>query len=259
MKQIIIGSGLFFLIGSCTGEQNTENSDNEETSDTVDMVTVDTLAIIEPVDTTPAYIVDTLEQRLIDAGLVNVQEIIPEVFIDVRYSTTNNFMEQDVYGHLNRIYLQPSVAEDLKKCQDKLKELDSTLTLLLYDGVRPRSVQQIMWDILDMPIYEKTKFVSNPKNGSVHNYGAAIDLTIADSMGNPIDMGAGYDDIRKIAYPRHEKAYLDSGMLTLEHIENRDLLRTVMRAGSFWGIQTEWWHFNRYSRDKAKTMFEIVE
>ena len=74
-----------------------------------------------------------------------------------------------------------------------------------------------------------------------------------------LDMGAGYDDIRKIAYPRHEKAYLDSGLLSKEHIANRELLREVMKAGGFWNIETEWWHFNRYSRDRAKTMFEIVE
>lgn len=212
-----------------------------------------------PLDTIPEYIVDTLEQRLIDSGLVNIQDIIPGILVDVRYSDTNNFMGMDVYGHLDRIYLQPSVAEDLKKCQEKLLSIDSSLTLLVYDGVRPRSVQQIMWDVLDMPIYEKTKFVSNPKNGSVHNFGAAVDLTIADSNGVALDMGAGYDDSRKIAYPRHEKAYLDSGMLSLEHIENRDLLRSVMRAGGFWGIQTEWWHFNRYSRDRCREMFDIVE
>jgi D-alanyl-D-alanine dipeptidase len=168
-------------------------------------------------------------------------------------------MNQDVYGHLNRAYLQPDVAEDLKKCIAFLESKDSTLTLLIFDAVRPRSVQQIMWDILDMPISEKTKFVSNPKNGSVHNYGAAVDITIAKKTGEPLDMGADYDDIRLIAYPRHEQAYLDSGMLSLEQIENRKLLRETMRAGGFSGIQTEWWHFNRFSRDLCKTKYTIVE
>lgn len=207
----------------------------------------------------PEYIVDTLEQSLIDAGLVNVQDIIPGILIDLRYSTTNNFMNQDVYGHLNRAYLQPEVAEDLKKCMEFLQSKDSTLTLLIFDAVRPRSVQQIMWDVLDMPIHEKTKFVSNPKNGSVHNYGAAVDITIAKKTGEPLDMGADYDDIRLIAYPRHEQAYLDSGMLSTQQIENRKLLRETMRAGGFSGIQTEWWHFNRFSRDLCKTKYAIVE
>ncbi len=239
---------------------------------TVETIPVEQLDTIAPVledstlvdsvlfeNTTSTYILDTLEQRLIDASLIDIQSLIPSIKIDLRYSSTNNFMERDVYGHLNRVYLQPSVAKDLIKCQNALKEIDSSLTLLVYDGVRPRSVQQIMWDVLDIPIHEKTKFVSNPKNGSIHNYGAAVDLTIADFLGNPIDMGAGYDDIRKIAYPRHEKAYLDSGLLSLDQIENRKLLRKVMKAGGFWNIQTEWWHFNRYNRDKAKSLFEIVE
>jgi len=260
--RIVINIVLLLAFGSCTNDQNNQNISNpipintNLISETKDSITIDA-PIIENIE--PIYIIDTLEQRLIDAGLVNVQDIIPDVLIDVRYSTTNNFMEQDVYGNLNRIYLQLSVAEDLKKSQAKLKSIDSSLTLLLYDGVRPRSVQQIMWDILDMPINEKTKFVSNPKNGSVHNYGAAIDLTIADTNGVILDMGAGYDDIRKIAYPRYETAYLDSALLDSIHIQNRKLLRQVMRSGGFWGIQTEWWHFNRYSRSKSKELFEILE
>lgn len=249
------------ILCGCGPEQNYENNASTLISDSVILPQIDTLdkELMEIADTLPPYIVDTLEQTLIDSGLVNIQEIITDILIDVRYSTENNFMGKDVYGHLNRIYLQPSVAEDLKKSQLKLKEIDSSLTLLVYDGVRPRSVQQLMWDNLDMPIGEKTKFVSNPKNGSVHNYGAAVDLTIAHSNGIPLDMGADYDDIRKIAYPKYEIAYLDSGMITAEQIANRELLRTVMKAGGFWGIQTEWWHFNRYNREKAKTLFNILE
>lgn len=220
-------------------------------------VEVDTTTVVEIVE--PVYIIDTLEQSLIDAGLVNVQDSIPEILVELRYSTTNNFMHEDVYGHLNRAYLQPDVVESLKKSLTKLKEIDSTLTLLIYDAVRPRSVQQIMWDILDMPINEKTKFVANPKNGSVHNYGAAVDITLADKNGIALDMGADYDDIRLIAYPRHESAYLDSGMLSLEQIENRKILRETMRAGGFTGIQTEWWHFNAHSRDVCRTRYSIVE
>lgn len=259
MKYVAFAFVIPFVLHSCNGEQNTEKDSSIFTPQNSDSLidsslTIDSTEIMQEV-----YIIDTLEQKLIDAGLVDISSIIAGILIDVRYSTENNFMNRDVYGHLNRIYLQPSVAEDLLKCQEKLKSIDSTLTLLVYDGVRPRSVQQYMWDILDMPTSEKTKFVSNPKNGSLHNYGAAVDLTIANSNGEPLDMGADYDDIRTIAYPKHEKAYLDSGMITKQHIENRELLRTVMKAGGFWGIPTEWWHFNRYNRDRAKELFDIVE
>ncbi len=203
--------------------------------------------------------IDSLEQKLIDAGLVDIQTIDSTILIDLRYTTTNNFMNEDVYGGLNKVYLQPSVATDLKKANDYLHQLDSTLTLLVFDGVRPRSVQQKMWDILDMPINEKTKFVSNPKNGSIHNYGCAVDITIAKLNGAVLDMGADFDEIDKIAYPRLEQQFLKSGELTQQQVNNRKLLRKVMKHGGFYNIQTEWWHFNRYNRNKAKEMFKIIE
>jgi D-alanyl-D-alanine dipeptidase len=248
---------LFLLLSgflSCKDSEgfDSSNLENETTESSSQML--DAQALPEEV-----YLVDSLEQTIIDAGLVDIKTIIPDILIDVRYSSTNNFMKQDVYGNLNRIYLQPDVAADLKKCQATLKGIDSTLTLLVYDGVRPRSVQQIMWDILDLPTAEKSKFVSNPKNGSVHNYGAAVDLTIAKIDGTVLDMGADYDDIRQIAYPRLEQHFLDSGLLTTQHLENRKLLRNVMKSGGFTVLPTEWWHFNRYSRARAKELYEIIE
>ena len=253
MKIYIYIAGLILI--SCQGGQSNEITEEVENNsdDSTNVIVEDTVEVVEE------YIIDTLEQTIIDAGLVNIQDIDPSILVDLKYSTEDNFMEKDVYGHMTRAYLQPGVAEDLMKCQEYLQEKDSSLTLLVFDAVRPRSVQQYMWDILDMPLHEKTKFVSNPANGSVHNYGCAIDLTIATLDGEPIDMGAGYDDPRKIAYPRYEQAYLDSGLLSLEQIENRKLLRETMKAGGFWNIQTEWWHFNRYSRSTAKTMFDIIE
>lgn len=205
--------------------------------------------------------IDSLEQRIIDSGLVDIQQIDSTILIELKYSSLDNFMNMDLYGSLNRVYLQPEVAQRLSKAQKALKERDSTLSLLVYDGVRPNSVQQRMWDALDtIPFQERIKFVSNPKNGSIHNYGCAVDLTIYDLKNDSVlDMGAEYDDLRKIAYPRHEKAFLESGELTKEQYHNRKLLRSVMREGGFWNIQTEWWHFNAFSREKAKELYSIVE
>lgn len=259
MKFALLFLFIQFILVACTSGENKQNSTVTEHSDlsTLEIITDTLVSAQEPM--IESYFIDTLEQVLIDAGLVNIEDLIIGILTDVRYSSENNFMHRDVYGALNRIYLQPSVAADLQKSQEKLKSIDSTLTLLVFDGVRPRSVQQYMWDILDMPSSEKSKFVSNPKNGSLHNYGAAVDLTIADRNGKPLDMGADYDEIGTIAYPKYEKAYLDSGMITSDQIANRELLRKVMKAGGFSGITTEWWHFNRYSRAKAQELFEIVE
>jgi len=205
--------------------------------------------------------ISELEQKMIDAGLVDIQSVDSTIHVDVKYATMDNFMNRILYVGYEKVYLQPIVAERLSKAQKALQAIDSSLTLVAFDGTRPRSVQQEMWNALDtVPFNERIKFVSNPTNGSIHNYGSAVDLSIMDkSTGVWLDMGAGYDDLRKIAYPRHEAKFLASGELTAAQVDNRKLLRKVMRAGGFWVIETEWWHFNAFSRKKAKEMFEIVE
>lgn len=247
-RYIIIFTSLFFF--SCNNQDVTELKIDDSIIDTV---------LIKEFKTVKEVCIGELESVLINNKLIDIQSIDSTILIDVRYSTLNNFMKEDVYGDLEKIYLQKTVAIDLKKCNDYLKTIDSTLILLVYDGVRPRSVQQKMWNSLDMSINEKIKFVSNPKNGSIHNYGCAVDLTIAYLNGDTLDMGAGYDDIRKIAYPRHEAKFLKNGTLTLQQVENRKLLRKVMKNGGFYNIETEWWHFNRYNRSTAKSLFNIIE
>ena len=197
---------------------------------------------------------------LINFGLTNIKVSIPDILVELKYSDTSNFMNKDVYGCLENCYLQPSVVHMLKKAQEYLRSKDSSLTLLVYDGVRPRQIQQIMWDIVDLPIEEKTKFVSNPKNGSLHNYGAAVDITVARiEDGQPLDMGAPYDHIGILAWPIKEKELLEEGRLLQCHIDNRKKLRRAMSRGGFFNIQSEWWHFNAMNRQQASEQFEIVE
>lgn len=88
--------------------------------------------------------------------------VIPGIKVDLKYSTTDNFFGQDVYGDLTEAYLQPIVAEQLKKAQEMLQAENPDYTLLIYDGVRPRSVQQILWDNLDKPDSLKPLYVANP-------------------------------------------------------------------------------------------------
>ena len=137
--------------------------------------------------------------------MVDIQEIEPQIRVDLKYSTLDNFVGIDLYGDLDKAFCQPDVAEKLKKAYDYLQEEDSTLTLLVFDAVRPVFVQQKMWDTLQMPIHEKTKFLSNPKNHSIHNYGAALDISISTKNGEELDMGTPFDFIGKLAYPRKEK------------------------------------------------------
>ena len=195
-----------------------------------------------------------------ESNLIDVQTLNTQIRVDLKYAGTDNFMKMKLYDRLNKAYLQKDVAERLAKCQTFLRKINPDLHLLVYDAVRPVSVQQKMWDALDtIPVAMRTKFVSNPANGSIHNYGAAVDLTICDRSGVPLDMGAGYDDIRQIAYPRLEAQFLASGELIQKQVENRKLLRKVMASQGFTDIATEWWHFNACTRAIAKEKYLILE
>ena len=196
----------------------------------------------------------------IKSSLVDIQEINPTILVDLKYATEDNFMKRKLYTDTKKAYLQKDVAERLSAVQSYLKKLRPDLTLLVYDGTRPLSVQREMWKALDtIPVKERIKFVSNPTSGSIHNYGAAVDLTLAENNGTPLDMGAGYDDIRLIAYPSKEAYFLARGELNEQQINNRKLLRQVMRSQGFTNISTEWWHFNACSRVQAKAKYQLVE
>ena len=204
---------------------------------------------------------DSLESiKLQESNLIDVQTLSNQIFVDLKYAGTDNFMHSKLYEKLSKAFLQKDVAERLAKCQSFLMKEKPNYHLLVYDAVRPVSVQQKMWDALDtIPVAQRTKFVSNPANGSIHNYGAAVDLTICDEKGVALDMGAGYDDIREVAYPRLESRFLASGELTEEQLNNRKLLRKVMASQGFTNIATEWWHFNACTRAIAKEKYIVLE
>lgn len=204
--------------------------------------------------------VPELEKRLMDQGLVNLQEVIPGIKVELKYSTTDNFFGKDVYGDLTNAFLQAEVADRLKNAQEKLQANHPNLTLLIYDGVRPLSVQQILWDNLDKPDNLKTLYVADPKVGSLHNFGVAVDLTIYDNeSGQPLDMGTGYDFFGYAAYPDREAEMLASGKITKNQVANREILRSVMTTSGFSGIGSEWWHFNAFSRKEAGEKFAIIQ
>lgn len=200
-----------------------------------------------------------LEFSLKQAGLVDIQSIDGLVLVNLKYSTTDNFVGVDVYGNLDRCYLQPPVANMLSAAQQELSRRNPGYRLLLYDCARPLSVQQILWDTLQKPDDIKHLYVADPQEGSIHNYGSAVDLTIANEVGQPLDMGTGYDYFGELAYPSKEEELLASGDLSAEQIENRKLLREIMASAGFTPITSEWWHFNAYSRERAAELFEIIE
>lgn len=200
-----------------------------------------------------------IELNLLNSGLVDIQVADSSIIVDLRYSSTNNFMGSDVYGEWNRAFLQPEAAEKLVIAQHLLKSKFPKWSLVVFDAVRPVSVQQKMWEMLVMPINEKTKYLSNPKNGSLHNYAAAVDISIINENGEELDMGTAFDYFGELAYPTKEKEMLKMGKLSEQQINNRKLLRDVMEKSGFFNIQTEWWHFNSCTRIEAKLRYKIIQ
>lgn len=193
------------------------------------------------------------------AGLVDVQAVNSNILIDLNYTGTDNFLKQRLYFSINKAYLQKDVALRLSRVQQALEKKHPGYHLLIFDALRPVSVQQKMWDALDsiVPV-ERAKFVSNPKNRSLHNFGAAVDISIQDANGKLLDMGAGFDDIRKIAYPNLEDSFFRAGLLSSQQLSNRLLLRKLMQSEGFRQLPTEWWHYNACSRNEAKVKYEVV-
>ena len=177
-------------------------------------------------------------------GLIDAAKLIPDLLVDLKYSTKDNFMGKDVYGDLQACFLQKDAAEMLAQAAKMLESMRPDLQLLVYDCLRPVKVQRIMWDQVKGTPQER--YVANPntRTGSIHNYGCAVDLTLADKGGKPLDMGTAFDFFGKKAGPRHEQTFRQKGELTAEQWSNRLLLRTVMVKAGFHTIASEWWHFN---------------
>lgn len=246
---LLLLAGLFAI--GCTESAGSENR-NKQT---------DLKADLPLTDKKPAAETESHRKYLLHKGdtLVSVDHFNKNIWWELKYATTDNFMHRVLYDTLDKVYVQIDVARRLAKSQEYLTGRNANYHLLVYDGLRPLSVQWQMCNALDsIPALERGKFVSNPRNGSVHNYGAAVDLTICDQNRKPLDMGAGYDDIRKIAYPSLESEFLASGEITQKQIDNRKLLRRALKSQRFSNIPTEWWHFNAYPRPVVKGMYQLV-
>ena len=190
--------------------------------------------------------------------LVDVQELNSQIQIELKYTSSDNFLGEKLYTEVAKAYLQKDVALRLSMVQKSLTRTFPGLKLVIYDALRPVSIQQKMWQALDTLIpSERGKYVSNPKNLSLHNMGAAIDLSILDAKGAPLDMGAGFDDFRPIAYPSLEDSFLRTGQLTPSQVKNRKILRNAMQAQGFRQLPTEWWHYNACSRAEAKLKYKV--
>jgi D-alanyl-D-alanine dipeptidase len=192
-------------------------------------------------------------------GLQEVTTQVPNVLVELKYATIDNFMKKDVYGCLTHAYLQKETVAMLKKAQENLEKAHPGYHLLIYDAARPLSKQWELWNTLTeyTPAKRRT-YVADPKEHSIHNYGSAIDLTVADDKGKPLEMGTKYDYFGEMAYPKEEARLLKAGKLSQKAIDNRLILRNAMKSAGFMPIEYEWWHFNAFSRKVAKEKFSVI-
>lgn len=192
-----------------------------------------------------------------DAALVDVTTLEPRLRLDIRYATPDNFTGKTLYPAA-RCLLRPAVAAQLVRAQRYLDERHPGTLLLVKDCYRPHAVQRLMWEIVRGT--PQQGYVADPAKGSVHNYGAAVDLTLAGPDGHEVDMGTPYDFFGKLAQPRHEAALLEAGKLTAVQVERRRLLRDAMvQGGGFQPIPNEWWHFDALRGKALRASYQILD
>lgn len=168
-----------------------------------------------------------------EKGLVNAETLPAAIFLDIRYATENNFTGKPLYKS-DKCYLQKDTAQALAAAAQYALDEEKTFYLCIYDCYRPVSAQKALWKVYPVPGQ-----VADPKTGSNHNRGTAVDLGPCNAEGYPLPMPTEFDDFTEDAY-----AYANSEDIPPEAIANRKALQKVMRKAGFTTIRKEWWHFN---------------
>ena len=165
---------------------------------------------------------------------VEVLTVIPDAVIDMRYATADNFAKQKVYP-VAVCKLRRAVATRLAKAAATLRK--QKRRLLIWDCYRPTSVQEVFWKLVP-----DERYVANPKQGSRHSRGAAVDLGLVDKDGNAVTLPTKFDDFS-------EAAHRENALNGEQGAEARTLA-AAMKAAGFVGMPTEWWHYD--APDAAK-------
>jgi D-alanyl-D-alanine dipeptidase len=187
--------------------------------------------------------------------LVDAATLVPGLQVALAYSTADNFLHRDVYGELETCRLQSDAAKMLATAAQALQTTRPDLHLLALDCARPYHVQQEMWKlVVGTP---QQGYVADPASGSIHNFGCAIDLTLANAEG-PLDMGTPFDFFGDAAQPRQERALLLSGRLTGTQVANRLVLREAMLRAGFLPLDNEWWHFDCATGSEARKRYARI-
>lgn len=193
-----------------------------------------------PIINTPTALAESIKTNP-GAAFVLLEKEIPGIAVDLRYATKNNFTHKILYQHPAAL-LRKTPADALKKVQEELHK--KGMGLKIYDAYRPWSVSCILWRQAS-----DKRYVANPKRGSNHNKGIAVDLTIVYlSTGKELNMGTDFDNFTDTAH--HSFAHLPHEVLA-----NRRLLKNLMWKHGFNFVPTEWWHY--HWRDKNYAVIDL--
>ena len=178
------------------------------------------------------------------------------IHVDLRYASSNNFEGRVLYEGIDCAWLRREAAAGLEDAVVWLAREHAALHLVVLDALRPQRVQEAIWrDVAGTPA---ALYFANPKRGSVHSFGMAVDVTIGDAEGHELDMGSAYDAMILASHPGLEAQQLATGAIAGEHVAAREILRSAMAAGGFRGIPTEWWHFDHGDRNAVRRNFPRV-
>jgi D-alanyl-D-alanine dipeptidase len=174
-----------------------------------------------------------------DNVLLDMRRILPSARFDVTYAGTNNFLKRKIYPTAD-LFMRAPAARALVKVSEILRK--KGFGLLLFDGYRPYSVTELFYEEI-----KDTTFVADPRKGSKHNRGMAIDLTMTDlKTGQPVQMPSGYDEASERAYHNYNGG--DPSAL-----KNRAILRDAMLQAGFQIFVYEWWHYDYRGWESCKT------
>ncbi|CAD0005387.1 MULTISPECIES: M15 family metallopeptidase [Flavobacterium] len=171
----------------------------------------------------------TSETTIADSTFVNLKEYSKDFIYDMKYATEDNFLKAKVYD-CAECFLRLKTVKALIAANKKF--MKKGYRIKLYDCYRPLSIQKKMWEIVSNPEY-----VADPKKGSIHNRGGAVDISIVDAGGKEVDMGTPFDFFGIQASHNYTK-------LSKKVISNRKFLRKIMAENGFNSFDSEWWHYN---------------
>ena len=193
-------------------------------------------------------------------GLVDILNENSTIIKDVRYATTNNFTGKILYKENFGLFAVPSLAEAILNVNEYLRSLLPGYHIVIFDAARPYSIQKEMFEIVKGTSWEP--YIANPygqKTGGFHNYGLAVDMSIADANGHLLDMGTEYDAFNPSAHSFNERILVTEGKITKEAYSNRMLLYMITGKYGLYPHPFEWWHFQWDYDENTKGLYPLLD